>query len=241
MIALLRYQAAILLRSHRWIFPLIAYGLLVAVGGEGSTPLTGGLDWSAAMLVPIVALLTRSMLTAEPDAARAVVAAAVGPGRAQLAALATALGCGAVLGLAGATFEVLASASVASHPAGGEPAKLTAVAAHPGALVAGLAVALVCLLVGSAAGALCNPPLLRHPGASLLSTLTVVVLALVSGVSPAAVALKNTGPGGDQGVLALPHWPGLLPLVAAMGLLAVTWAASMLVAAHRDSRGASSS
>ena len=29
MIALLRYQTAILLRSHRWIFPLIAYGLLV--------------------------------------------------------------------------------------------------------------------------------------------------------------------------------------------------------------------
>ena len=76
MIALLRYQAAILLRSHRWIFPLIAYGLLVAVGGEGSTPLAEGLGWSAAMLVPVVALLTRSMLTAEPDAARAVVAAA---------------------------------------------------------------------------------------------------------------------------------------------------------------------
>ncbi len=65
------------------------------------------------MLVPVAALLTRSMLTAEPDAARAVVAVASGPARAQLAALAAALGGGAVLGLA---------------------------------------------------GALCNPPLLRHPG-----------------------------------------------------------------------------
>ncbi len=33
--ALLRYQTAILLRSHRWIFPLIAYGLLIAVGAAG--------------------------------------------------------------------------------------------------------------------------------------------------------------------------------------------------------------
>ena len=32
MIALLRYEAAILLRSHRWIFPLIAYAALVAAG-----------------------------------------------------------------------------------------------------------------------------------------------------------------------------------------------------------------
>ncbi|HEY6786283.1 MAG TPA: hypothetical protein VI365_03130 [Trebonia sp.] len=241
MIALLRYQAAILLRSHRWIFPLIAYGLLVAVGGEGSTPLAEGLGWSAAMLVPVVALLTRSMLTAEPDAARAVVAAAAGPARAQLAALATALGFGAVLGLAGAAFDVLASESVARHPAGGALAKVTALTADPAVLVAGLAIALVCLLVGSAVGTLCNPPLLRHPAASLMSTLAVVVLALVSGVSPAAAALKDTAPQADQAALSVPHWPGVVPLVAAAGLLAVTWTASVLVASRRDSRGASPS
>jgi len=39
----------------------------------------------------------------------------------------------------------------------------------------------------------------------------------------------------------MPHWPGLVPLVAAAGLLAVTWAASVLVATRRDSRGASAS
>jgi len=241
MTALLRYQAAILARSHRWILPLIVYGLLVAVGGEGSTPLAEGLDWSAAMLVPVTALLTRSVLTAEPDAARAVVAAAAGPGRAQLAALAAALCGGAVLGLAGAAFEVVASKSVATGAAagggelgGGELGKLTAAAAHPGVLAAGLAIAVVCVLVGSAAGALCNPPLLRHPGVSLLSTLAVVVLALVSGVSPAAAALKDTGPEANQAALSLPHWPGVVPFVTAAALLAVTWTASMLVAARRD-------
>jgi hypothetical protein len=240
MIALLRYQAAILLRSHRWIFPLIAYGLLVAVGDEGSTPLPEGLDWSAAVLVPVVALLTRSMLTAEPDAARAVVAAAAGPARAQLAALATALGGGAILGLGGAAFEVLASQSVATQPASGLLAKVMAVMADSAVLAAGLAIALVCLLVGSAVGALCNPPLLRHPATSLLSTLAVVVLALVAGISPAAAALRYTGPAAS-GAAAAPHWPGIVPLVAAAGLLAVTWAASALVATHRDSQGASAS
>jgi hypothetical protein len=238
MIALLRYQAAILLRSHRWIFPLIAYWLLVAVGDEGSTPLAEGLDWSAAMLVPVVALLTRSMLTAEPDAARAIAAAAAGPARAQLAALVTALGGGAILALAGAVFEILTSQSVAARPDGGLPGRVTAVTGDLAVLAAGLAVAVVCLLVGSAAGALCNPPLLRHPGASLLTTLAVVVLALVAGISPAAAALRDTR-NPASGLAAAPHWPGAVPVVAAACLLAVTWTASAATAARRDSRGAS--
>jgi hypothetical protein len=218
-IALLRYQAAILLRSHRWIFPLILYGLLVAVSDEGAVPLSGGLDWSAAMLVPAVALLTRSMVTAQPQAARDVVAAGSGPQRAQLAALATALGGGVVLGLAGACFELIAS----------QPAPRHALAATLGG---GLAVAVVCLLVGSAAGALCNPPLLRHPGVTLLSTLTAVVLALVADISPAAAALRHTGVSGTAG--AGPHWPGLVPSAAAAALLAITWTASALAASRRS-------
>ena len=238
MSALLRYQAAILLRSHRWIFPLILYGVLVAVGDEGSTPLSQGLDWSGAMLVPVVALLTRSMLTAEPDAARAVASAAAGPVRTQLAALLTAMGGGVVLGLAGACFEVLTSESVAAHPGPGTLAKVTAVAADLQVLAAGMAIGVVCLLVGSAAGALCNPPLVRHPGATLMSTLAAVVLALVSGVSPAAAALKDTGASGDPSS-ALPHWPGLVPFGWALCVLAVTWTASALLAARRDSRSPS--
>ena len=114
MIALLRYQVAILFRSHRWIFPLIVYALLISVGGRpaGSArrragALADGLDWSAAILVPVVALLTRSMLTAEPAAARACVAVARGPARAQLAALITAFAGGACWALAGAGYELV--------------------------------------------------------------------------------------------------------------------------------------
>lgn len=83
MIPLLRYQAALLVRSHRWVPPVLLYAVLVAIGGGGGgQPLSDGLDWSAAILVPAAAWLTRSMLTAEPAAARACVAAASGPRRA---------------------------------------------------------------------------------------------------------------------------------------------------------------
>ena len=132
MIGLLRYQSAILLRSHRWIFPLIAYGLLIAVGAAGSTSLAETLDWSGAMLVPVVAFLTRGMLTAEPDAARACVSAAASPIRAQLATLIVPLGGGAVLGVAATVFDVLTAEAAARAPESGLAAKVTAAADHPG-------------------------------------------------------------------------------------------------------------
>lgn len=233
MIALLRYQAAILLRSHRWIFPLIVYGVLVSAGGASATPLADGLNWSAAMLVPAVALLTRSMLTAEPDAARACVAAATGPVRAQLATLLTALGGGVVLALAGACFEVLSDESVAKHPLPGILGKAEAAFARPGILMAGLATAVVCLLVGSAAGALCNPPLLRYPPMALLATVAAVVFALASDISPAGAALRDKGT-----ALQSAHWPGGAPFLTAACLLVISWSASVFAAARRDAGSA---
>jgi len=226
--ALLRYQSAILLRSHRWIFPLIAYGVLISVGATATMPLADGLNWSAAILVPVVAFLTRSMLTAEPQAARACAAAATGPARAQLASLIVAVGGGVVLGVAGTCFEVLTAQSVAAQPLPGIFSKVSATVAHPAALLAGLVTAAVCLLVGSAIGALCNPPLLRHPGLAMLSTLAAVVVALASDVSPASAALRS----GDGAVRA-PHWPGGVPLLAAVCLVGITWGASLLAAAMR--------
>jgi len=118
-IALLRYQAAILVRSNRWIFPLIAYAILILTGVAGGKPagppwlpLADGLDWSAAMLIPVVAFLTRSMLVAEPDASRACVAAATSTVRAQLAVLLAALGGGLLLAVAGSCFEVISNPPV---------------------------------------------------------------------------------------------------------------------------------
>jgi len=232
-IALVRYQTAILLRSHRWVFPLIGYGLLISVGAAGSMPLAEGLVWSAAMLVPAVAFLTRSMLTAEPDAARACVAAATGPGRAQLAALLTALGGGLLLGVAGACFDVLTAESVGEHPGPGVTGKVAAAFGHPGIFAAGLVTGAVCLLVGSAVGTLCNPPVLRHPGAGLLATLAAAIVALASGVSPAIAALRqSTATQAAQSQET--HWPGMVPLLVAVCLLAIAWTTSVLVASRRE-------
>jgi hypothetical protein len=230
--ALLRYYAAILLRSHRWIFPLIGYALLIAVGAAGSTSLAETLDWSGAMLVPVVAFLTRAMLTAEPDAARACVAAAAGPVRAQLASLVVPLGGGALLGVAAAVFDVLTAEAASTRPASGLAGKLTEAADHPGIVAAGLLIALVCLLVGSAAGALCNPPLLRHPGVAMLSTLAAIIVALVADVSPAAAAI-----GHDTAQTAGPlaaNWPGPGSVAGAACLLAAAWTVSVVFASRRD-------
>jgi hypothetical protein len=206
--ALLRYQSGVLFRSHRWILPLIGYAVLLAVGGagSGSQSLASGLDWSAAILVPAVAIVTRSMLTAEPGASRACVAAASSAAKAQLATLLTAFAAGAVLGLAGAGYELLTS----GHKAGLLIPLLT-----------GLGTALICALVGSAVGALFNPPLIRHPAAALLCTIAAVILAWVARISPANAALHGNG--------ALVHsaaWPAGLPLAVALVLAAAAWAAS---------------
>ena len=239
MTGLLRYQTAILVRSHRWIFPLIAYVLLVAVGAAGSTSLAETLDWSGAMLVPVVAFLTRAMLTAEPDAARACVSAASSPVRAQFATLIVPLGAGAVVGIAAAIFDVLTAEAAARVSDGDLTGKVTAALQHPGIMAGGLTIALVCLLVGSAVGALCNPPLLRNPAAAMLSTLAAIILALAAGISPANAAISHTTAQVADPVAA--HWPGPAALLGAVLLLAVTWGVSVLAATRRDTWSHSSS
>jgi hypothetical protein len=216
-IALTRYQIAVLLRGHRWVGPLLLYATLLTFVADGSTqPLREGLNWSAAMLVPAVAWLTRSALTAEPPAARACVAVAGGPHRAHLAALAAALAGGVVLGAAGAGYEVAIS-KWPPHPSGVVLA-----------VVAGLVGAVICLLVGSAVGALFNPPLVRHAGIGLLGTIGAVIAALVATVSPANAALRGSG-----GVAQAPGWLTGLPLLVALALVAVTWLTSTRLAARR--------
>jgi hypothetical protein len=224
MIALLRYQAVNLFRSHRWILPLICYVLLISVGGVGSgsqdvpaylraQTLADGLDWSAAILVPVVALVTRSMLTAEPAAARACVSAATGPARAQLATLLVAFAAGAVLAPVGACYELVT-------------------AGHKTALLvpffSGLGKALTCILVGSAVGTLVNPPLIRHQAVALLSTIAAIVVAWVSSISPANAALHGNG-----ATIQSSAWPAGVPVLAAFALVVASWGASCWLAGRR--------
>jgi hypothetical protein len=153
------------------------------------------------------------MLTAEPGAARACVSAATGPVRAQLATLVTALAGGAVLGVAGACYELVTSG-------------------HKTSLLVpffdGLGKALTCVLVGSAVGALLNPPVIRNQAVALLSTIAAVVVAWVSSISPANAALHGNG-----ATIQSSAWPAGVPMLAAFALVAVSWGVSCWLAGRR--------
>jgi hypothetical protein len=227
-IAVVWYQFALLVRSHRWIPPALLFVLGVAGLGGAALPhgegLSQGLAWSALLLVPIEAWLTRAVLIAEPPAARACVAAAAGPRRAQLAALLAAAAAGGSFGLLGVAWEVISvgvrrSAATNSIMAGATLADIGG----------GLAAAVVCLLVGSAIGALLNPPLIRRPAAAMLATTGAVVLALAWSGSPANAAVRSVGYGAQE-----KSWPTGAALLAAIALLAVAWAVSAQVAARRQ-------
>jgi hypothetical protein len=188
----------------------------VVAGSFGGMPLADGLGWSSAMLVPAVGWLTRAALTMEPGAARACAGTAGGPRRAQLATLLVALAGGVVLALLGAGFELATTA----RPRHG----LGALA------VEGVVAGVTCLLVGSAIGALCNPPLIQHRGYAMMLTAAVAIAAIAASGSPANAAIRATSatPGGGY------HVP-LVPVVIAVVLAALTWTASVLIAPRRAS------
>lgn len=120
MTALLRYQAALLLRSQRWIAPLVVYAAFVAVGVRPGDPALDSLGYAAAGLVPQTAWLVRICVTAEPPAARAVAAAAAGPVRVHAAALLTALAGALSAGAAGPPSPCSAETSTGT-PRSGPP------------------------------------------------------------------------------------------------------------------------
>ena len=216
MIGMVRYQGALLGRSVRWLPPALLFAVTVVSGSFAGMPLADGLGWSSAMLVPAVGWLTRAALTMEPGAARACAGTAGGPRRAQLATLMVALAGGVVLAVLGAGFELATTA----RPRHG----LGALA------VEGVVAGVTCLLIGSAIGALCNPPLIRHRGYAMMSTAAVAIAAIAASGSPANAAIRAASAGHGGGY----HLP-LVPVVIAVVLAGLTWAASVLTAPRRIS------
>ena len=94
--------------------------------------------------------------------------------------------------------------------------------------VEGAVAGVICLLIGSAIGALCNPPLIRHRGYAMMSTAAVAIAAIAASGSPANAAIRATS-GGHSGGVQLP----VVPLVIAVALAAISWAASVLTAPRR--------
>ncbi|MYX58889.1 ABC transporter, partial [Streptomyces sp. SID8382] len=63
MTALLRYQAALLVRSHRWLPPLLLYGAFLGIGVQTGQPILDSLGYAAAALLPVAAWLVRVGVT----------------------------------------------------------------------------------------------------------------------------------------------------------------------------------
>jgi hypothetical protein len=212
--ALLRYQADLLWGSRRWLPPLLFYGGIMVIGlSAGWQSLLDSLGYHAAMLLLTAAWLARVCITGEPPAARAVVAAAAGPGRAHLACLLTALLSSTALGMAG-TIVVLAV---------GDPRTsdhLTAVPRGPAA-AAGLLTALISTFLGTAVSALTNRPVVRRPGWSVLGTVGLALLVLLAVGSPANAAVTDLVTGAETGRVPLPVVPLLIATVTAAGAAAV--------------------
>jgi hypothetical protein len=220
--ALTRYQLALLVRSQRWLAPLLLYAGLLAVGVRPGQPLLDSLGLAAAALLPTAAWLVRSCVTAEPPAARHCAAAAAGPWRVHLAGVvaggvaALLFGCAAVGAVAGM--------SAPRSTDGGLPVPVLP------AVGAGLCGVLACVLTGAAVGAVGNRPLIRSRGYAVAATLLGSVAALALGASPANAAVTGLVRGSAHGDVQLP-WAPLLGAVAVAALAAV---AACAAAARRD-------
>ncbi|WP_328383728.1 ABC transporter [Streptomyces sp. NBC_00400] len=221
MIALLRYQAALLLRSHRWLPPVILYAAWLAVGVQSGNPILNSFGYTAGVLVPVAAWLTRVCVTNEPPAARTCTAAAAGPGRAHLAVVLTSVCATVLLALIGtAVVLLLSDPRSADH---------VAVPVAPAAL-AGLLAALACLLTGTAIGALSNWPVLRSPGWSIPVGMFAALLLLVLGASPANAAVSGLVTGSLHGTITTP-W---LPLAGTVLIAAAATAVACALSSRRS-------
>ncbi|MFJ8629328.1 ABC transporter [Streptomyces sp. NPDC093568] len=220
--ALLGYQAALLARSQRWLAPFILYVAFLGIGVQSGEPILDSLGYAAAALLPVAAWLVRICVTNEPSGARSCVAAAVGPGRAHLAALLVALAGSAALGTVATVVVTLISKPVTAD----HQTRLPLVPAG----AAGLLAALACALLGTAVGALTTWPVLRSTGRAVPAMLLAALLSVVVTGSPAQAAVSGLVTGSRSGTVPMP----VLPLAAAALLTAAATAAACALTSRRS-------
>ncbi|WP_392673342.1 ABC transporter [Streptomyces sp. LN785] len=222
MTALIRYQTALLLRSQRWLAPVLLYAVFLAVGVQSGQPVLDSLGYAAAALLPVTAWLVRLCATQEPPAARTVVAAVAGQPKLHLASLLTAVGCAGLLGVAGTVVVLLIS----------DPANVdhTVRVPLPPAGLAGLFAAACCVLLGAAAGALCTRPVLHRRGWSVAATALAALLSLVATGSPAKYAVTGLVTGSLTGAVHIP----VLPLICSAAVATAVATAVCRLTSTRD-------
>ncbi|MFJ8824098.1 ABC transporter [Streptomyces sp. NPDC102467] len=219
--ALLTYQSALLLRSQRWVAPVVLYAAFLGIGVQTGQPVLDSLGYAAAALLPVSAWLVRICVSNEPPAARSCTAAATAPWRAHLASLVTALLTATVLGAAATVVVALISDGASTDHKVEVPV--------PPAAGAGLLAMLVCALTGVAMGAVTAWPVVRGPGLGVAGMLLCALLALVAPGSPARSAVTDLITGSQDGRVPAP----LLPLAAAAVLAAACATAACALSSRR--------
>ncbi|MFJ9769809.1 ABC transporter [Kitasatospora sp. NPDC101157] len=216
--ALTRYHLELLVRSHAWLPPFLAFALLMVIGVTPGDPLLGGLGYGAGLLVPVSAWYVRSALTAEPPASRACLVAVAGPARVHLGALLAALTAGLVLAAGEVAVLWWISGAVVNRGAQQDPGVGRA-------LLAGLATSVACVLLGALAGSLGNRPVPVRAPYGILAALGLSAAALVVPFSPANAAVRGVVTAARTGRLAVPWGEALLAVAlftaAAAGLAAL--------------------
>ncbi|MBO1418941.1 ABC transporter [Streptomyces sp. FH025] len=220
--ALTRYHLELLVRSHAWLPPFLAYALLLVIGVTQGDPLLGGLGLGAGALLPVSAWYVRAVLNAEPPASRACLVAATGAARVHLGALLAALTVALLLAVGEVAALWWVSGAVADAGARRDPG------VGP-ALLAGLLTSVVCALLGVVAGALGNRPVLLRSPYGILATLGLAAAALVVPGSPANGAVSGLVTAARTGLVAVP-WPELL---FAAALLTAVGAGTAALAGRR--------
>jgi hypothetical protein len=199
--ALVRYLLADVLRTQRWLPPLLLHaavlGMLYASDAGPPLPAYAG---TCVLVHPVSAWLTVVVATAE-DPVRRTVTAVTACGWARAQAAVTALSVLAALGVA----LVAALVPVLTQPRPYPPA----------AVAQGFAALAVCALVGVGVGVLCSRPVVTQTGWSVLAATALVVLVFLVGRTP---------PVGNV-LWALSHHDGVTSELALSGAVAVLFVA----------------
>ncbi|MBY8848816.1 hypothetical protein [Saccharothrix longispora] len=215
MTALVRYLLADVLRTQRWLPPLLLFaavlGMLYASDAGPPLPAYAG---TCVLVYPVSAWLTVVIATAEDPVRRSVtVVAAGGWGRVQAAVAVLASLAAVVLAAVAALVPVLTQPR--PYP--------------PATVLEGFAALAVCALVGVGVGVLCGRPVITRVGWSVLASAALVVLVLLFGRTP---------PVGNV-LWSLSHQDGVTGALALSGALAVLFvvAATRLGTALGPRRG----
>jgi hypothetical protein len=221
-LAIVRYYVALFARSQRWLPPVLLYAGALAIQAGGGDYTADSFGYSSALLLPTVGWSTRALLTSEPEQARDITASVHGPAAARIGALSAAACFGLMFAAVGAVVAIVSGRGSATA------GSWAATAGTAQTVACGAAVEILCVGLGTAAGAVGAPPVITPNGWSILVTAFVALGFGFAPFSPANQSIRALI-GTSKAV------PGVLLTAGpiAVALTALAWFAASRVAARR--------